>query len=90
MADSKLSISICMGSSCFARGNDKNLALLEEVIKVNNLELKVDLMGSRCENICSKGPTIKVNDVYQYAITKEAIVEILKEYYPSITIPEGI
>ena len=84
MADSKISISIsiCMGSSCFARGNDKNLDFLEEIIKVNNLE--VDLIGSRCENICSKGPTIKVNDVYHYAITKEAIIEILKKYYPSI------
>ena len=89
MADSKISVSICMGSSCFARGNDKNLALLEELIKLNNLELKVDLVGSRCENICSKGPTIKINDVYHYAFTKEGIIEILKEYYPTIKIPEG-
>jgi len=84
MSDSKINISICMGSSCFARGNDKNLELLEEIIKVNNLEIEVDLIGSRCENVCSKGPSIKINDVYHHAITEEGIIKILKEHYPNI------
>ena len=33
-------IKICMGSSCFARGNDQNLEFIEKYIKENNLELK--------------------------------------------------
>lgn len=84
MADSKVRISICMGSSCFARGNDKHLTLLEKIIKGNNLEIEVDLIGSRCENVCSKGPSIKINDVDYHAITEEGIIEILKEHYPNI------
>ena len=28
----KLNITVCMGSSCFARGNEQNLAFLESYI----------------------------------------------------------
>ena len=31
----KLNITVCMGSSCFARGNAQNLELIENYIKDN-------------------------------------------------------
>ena len=34
-------IKICMGSSCFARGNNENLEIIETFIKENNLEAKM-------------------------------------------------
>ena len=39
-------IKICMGSACFARGNDKNAEIIENFIKDNNLDAKVDLFGA--------------------------------------------
>lgn len=53
-------ITICMGSSCFARGNDKNLKVLEDYIQKNKLTEVVKLYGSGCENQCSSGPFIKI------------------------------
>ena len=33
---SKLNIVVCMGSSCFARGNQENLAFIEEYIETGS------------------------------------------------------
>jgi len=71
-------IKICMGSSCFARGNDKNLELIENYIKENNLEAKIELFGERCKNICDKGPNIIIDGTIYNNITPEKIIEILR------------
>ena len=34
----KRKIVICMGSSCFARGNEENLRVIEDFLKSNNLQ----------------------------------------------------
>jgi NADH:ubiquinone oxidoreductase subunit E len=49
-----------MGSSCFARGNDENLEIIEQYIKENNLDTTVEITGSRCDNICTHGPNINI------------------------------
>ena len=36
--EDKKEIVICLGSSCFARGNNKNLEFIQEYLKVNNLK----------------------------------------------------
>ncbi len=70
-------IKICMGSSCFARGNNENLEIIETYIKENNLEVKYELVGSRCENKCECGPIIIVNGIEYHNVTKEKLIEIL-------------
>ncbi len=72
-------IKICMGSSCFARGNDQNLEFIEKYIKENNLEAKIEITGSRCENICAKGPNIIIDGVSYYGVDKNKLEELLKE-----------
>ena len=44
---SKLNITVCMGSSCFARGNQQNLAFIESFIQEHGLEAEINLAGSR-------------------------------------------
>ena len=72
-------IKICMGSSCFARGNDENLEFLEQYIKENNLEAEVEVIGSRCENICTHGPNIIIDGVQHYGVDKKKLKELLDE-----------
>jgi NADH:ubiquinone oxidoreductase subunit E len=65
--DSKKDIVICLGSSCFARGNKKNLRLIDSYIKENNLAEKVYFHGTHCCGICEKGPILKVDEqVYEH------------------------
>ncbi len=73
----KINITVCMGSSCFARGNQQNLAFIENYIKEHGLDADVDLAGKRCENKCEHGPNIIINGVEYKEVTEEKIEEIL-------------
>lgn len=81
---SKMNINICMGSSCFARGNMANLELIENIIRDNNLNADINLEGGRCYNKCASGPHIIVDGIYYTKITPEKIIKIIKEKYPDI------
>ena len=75
----KINIVVCMGSSCFARGNQENLAFLESYIEKNNLNADIELVGTRCENKCAKGPNIVINGVEYNEVTAEKLENILSE-----------
>ena len=72
-------IKVCMGSACFAKGNQENLEFIKEYIENNNLDAKVSIIGSLCENKCDKGPRIYFNDVEYTKVTREKIEELLSE-----------
>jgi len=59
----KHTIKVCMGSSCFARGNTDNLNFLENYIKENGLDAEIELAGELCKEQCSKGPNIYIDNV---------------------------
>ncbi len=75
----KLEITVCMGSSCFARGNDQNLEFIENYIKEKGLEAEIDLSGARCSGDCAEGPNIFVNGVKYSNVDLDKIKEILDE-----------
>ena len=70
-------IQVCMGSSCFARGNQENLAFIEEYIEQNGIDANIELEGTRCENKCASGPNIYVNGIEYNEVTIEKLKEIL-------------
>lgn len=72
-------IKICMGSSCFARGNADNLKFIENYVKENNLDSKIEIYGARCNNHCEKGPNIEINGTIYHEMTPEKIVEVLRK-----------
>lgn len=71
-------IKICMGSACFARGNDRNAEIIEQFIKDNNLDAKVELIGARCENICENGPNIYIDGKCINNVNEQKILEIME------------
>ncbi len=75
---SKLNITVCMGSSCFARGNQENLAYIEEYIKEHGIDANIELEGMRCENKCACGPNIYINGVEYNEVTIDKLKEILE------------
>ena len=74
----KLDITVCMGSSCFARGNEKNLAFIESYIQEHELEAEINLAGSLCEGRCAKGPNIIVNGIEYNNVDETKIQKILE------------
>ena len=75
----KINITVCMGSSCFARGNQQNLVFIEDFISKNNLDANIDLVGARCENKCASGPNIIINGVEYNNADEEKLEKVLSE-----------
>jgi NADH:ubiquinone oxidoreductase subunit E len=57
----KHEIIICLGSSCFARGNRDSLKFIEKYIKENKLADRVDFKGKLCSGNCGKGPILFID-----------------------------
>lgn len=75
------SIKVCMGSSCFARGNAKNLQLIQKFICENNLDAEIELSGLRCCDKCSKGPNITIDDIEYNNIDTGTLLDILEKHF---------
>ena len=58
-----VSVTICMGSSCFSRGNNRNLEAVRAWLGEHHREAEVELKGCRCGNACAVGPNIWINGV---------------------------
>ncbi|MEA3317518.1 MAG: (2Fe-2S) ferredoxin domain-containing protein [Bacteroidota bacterium] len=74
---SKTEIVICLGSSCFARGNKNIVNIIKSYIKDNQLEDKIYFHGCHCFDRCSEGPILKINDQIHTEISAQNITNIL-------------
>ena len=75
-----LKVEICMGSSCYSRGNSKSLELIEALISERNLENRINLSGKLCLGNCSDGPNIIINGNLHQRIAPECSVDLLLHY----------
>lgn len=75
--EEKREIVICLGSSCFARGNNKNLEFIQEYLKVNNLKARITFKGQLCSQQCSKGPVVIIDGEMYTDVNKTTLMEIL-------------
>jgi NADH-quinone oxidoreductase subunit G len=57
-----VSVSVCVGTSCYLRGSYDVFKLLSQELRESGLEDRVNLKATFCFERCSKGPTVKVND----------------------------
>lgn len=73
----KIVITLCMGSSCFARGNNRLLAGLEAMLQRNGWEEMVVLAGNRCRNRCGDGPNLAIDGVAHRGLDADAIEALL-------------
>lgn len=71
-------ITICMGSSCFSRGNNRNLEIIRTWLATHSCEAQVELKGCRCGNNCGEGPNIWIDGVRYQSIHPENISELLE------------
>ena len=77
----KVVIQICMGSSCFSRGNGKTLKAIQNYLKEHQLEGDTVLKGNHCFGDCSKGPVIKINNTLHENVNQDNILELLENSF---------
>ncbi len=78
---SEHTITICMGSSCFSRGNKEILDIVKRFLAEHNLSGKVFFRGELCTDLCEKGPVIKIDDELFTKITTDTIYTILADFF---------
>ena len=73
-----------MGSACFARGNEKNLAACEEFLSARGLkdEVDVDLGASLCTGNCAEGPVVIVDGKTYKNVDRGVMADILEKTFP--------
>jgi NADH:ubiquinone oxidoreductase subunit E len=70
---------ICLGSSCFSRGNKEVVNFVRDYLKRNHLDDKVVFRGARCMGHCSDGPNLRINDIITEGVTLAKIEGILEK-----------
>jgi len=77
----KKEIVICLGSSCFSRGNKQTVKIIKEYIKEHQLEDKVYFHGNHCNDHCKDGPIIKVDNKEYNNISPESVIYLLENLF---------
>lgn len=77
----KTEIVICLGSSCFSRGNKKTLKVIQEYIVERNLKDKVFFHGAHCFGKCEKGPLLQIGEKEYENVTSDNVVELLNSIF---------
>lgn len=80
----KNSIVICMGSSCFARGNRDHLELIENYLQGNGLAADIHFSGCRCRNKCGRGPNIEINGILYHEVDTGTLLDLLEYYFSAV------
>jgi len=80
----KIEMHICMGSSCFSRGNRDVVNYIRDYLKRNHLEDRIVFKGARCMNLCSNGPNLKINNRIIEGVTLSKIDAILEKEFGNI------
>lgn len=72
-------IVVCLGSSCFARGNAENLEVLRKYAQNNSPYVTLHLVGSLCKDQCKHGPNVMINGILHYGVDAAKLRTLLQE-----------
>ena len=71
---------VCLGSSCFARGNAQNLSALEAFLQSHSLSQHVHIRGCLCQDECKQGPNITISGTHHHDVSAAKLREILQRF----------
>jgi NADH:ubiquinone oxidoreductase subunit E len=77
--DGAIEIVVCLGSSCFARGNSEILAALQHYEQGKGSKAQVHLSGCLCQDQCKQGPNLKIGSEFHHNITAARLRELLQQ-----------
>lgn len=73
-------ITICMGSSCFSRGNSVNAELVQRLIQNGKVRAELrdaEVTGTLCEGLCKDGPIVIIDGVIHRQVTPMVLQDLL-------------
>ncbi|AQQ09478.1 NADP-reducing hydrogenase subunit HndC [Sedimentisphaera cyanobacteriorum] len=60
--EAKISVNVCVGTSCHLRGSRKILQDMMDYVHQKDLEDKVNIQATFCFEKCDKGPNVRIDD----------------------------
>ncbi|MFQ3547184.1 MAG: (2Fe-2S) ferredoxin domain-containing protein, partial [Termitinemataceae bacterium] len=73
-------IQICMGSSCFSRGNSINAELVQRLIQEGRIRAELvdaEVTGTLCEGLCKEGPIVIIDGVVHRQVSPTVLQDML-------------
>ncbi len=80
----RIEMQICLGSSCFSRGNKEVVIFIRDYLKKNHLDDRIVFRGARCMGLCSNGPNMKINERIIENITLSNIESVLEKEFGNL------
>ena len=80
-----ITIELCMGSSCYSRGNRTLVQELNDAIDRRAWTELVQVKGCLCHNACSSGPHVQINGTHCTIKTVLAIESQIEELLKSVS-----
>lgn len=75
----KIELTICLGSSCFSRGNGRTLAAIKDFIQERQIEDQVFFKGELCSDKCQNGPILKINEKVFENLDPDSVTDLLSK-----------
>jgi len=72
-------ITVCMGSSCFGKGNQATAEAVTQFIEEHKLEDKIEVAGCLCSGHCAKGPNIMINDKLISDVSEQSVAAVIAQ-----------
>jgi NADH:ubiquinone oxidoreductase subunit E len=82
--EDKKEVVICLGSSCFARGNRTTVKLISDYLRANNLLGAVNFHGGHCFGRCAQGPVLKIDEEFNEKLITESVNSLLDKFFKDI------
>lgn len=79
--DEIVEIVVCLGSSCFARGNSENLEILNQYEQRRGTPIRIRLTGRLCQDQCKQGPNLMIAGELHHNVTATRLRELLQQVY---------
>ncbi|MFW5656782.1 MAG: (2Fe-2S) ferredoxin domain-containing protein [Bacteroidota bacterium] len=83
MKGEKVEMRLCLGSSCYSRGNNEVLEVVKDYIDQNELSDKVDFRGHLCKGNCNHGPNFSILNNQYNEVSISNITLILEDFFKS-------
>ena len=73
-----MKITVCIGSSCHIKGSRQVVEGIQNAIKENKLEDKVEIGGTFCMGKCQQGVCVTVDEEF-YSVSPETVEDFFNK-----------
>ena len=73
-----MKITVCIGSSCHLKGSRKIVEVLQDLVRTNNLDDKVELGGTFCIGKCQQGVCVTI-DGEVFSVSPDTVEQFFNE-----------